>query len=85
VYIHPIDSPDSADAIGSVDFHPLQPYLLSVSGSRHFPAVEESADTDSEEDGRGDDGETKPAKAMRQRRKLQPLPSDKTISLWDWT
>ncbi|KAI5999947.1 hypothetical protein EDD15DRAFT_2235658 [Pisolithus albus] len=38
--IHPIQEFNAhSDAVGSVSFHPLQPVLLSVSGSRHFDAV----------------------------------------------
>ena len=38
----------SADAIGSVAFHPLQPIIATASGSRHFDVDENSSDSDSD-------------------------------------
>ncbi|KAF7979744.1 hypothetical protein HWV62_41122 [Athelia sp. TMB] len=63
------------DAIGSVSFHPLQPVLLSASGSRHFEApfktraqqVSDSSDSDGED--------------LVGERPL-PFPMDASVKLW---
>ncbi|PWY97146.1 hypothetical protein BCV70DRAFT_143124, partial [Testicularia cyperi] len=41
-----------ADAIGSVSFHPFQPWLLSVSGSRHWPEAAESSSSEDQDQSR---------------------------------
>ena len=41
---------DDLDTVGSVGFHPLWPFLLSVSGSRWFEDVVEGGDDDSEDE-----------------------------------
>ncbi|TFK73060.1 WD40 repeat-like protein [Pluteus cervinus] len=56
------------DAVGSVSFHPLSPWLLSASGSRHFEDTAQSDDTSSEE---SDDEE--PNRISRPKRMPQPI------------
>lgn len=73
-----------ADAVGSIAFHPLNPLLLSVSGSRHFDEVdsdgEESSDSSalSEVLSRGD------ARVFIRRHRHRPQPSfrDNSFRLW---
>ncbi|KAF8483678.1 WD40 repeat-like protein [Russula ochroleuca] len=72
------------DAVGSIAFHPLNPLLLSVSGSRHFDEVdsdgEESSDSsvESEVTSRGD------ARVFIRRHRHRPQPSfrDNSFRLW---
>jgi telomerase Cajal body protein 1 len=72
------------DAVGSIAFHPLNPLLLSVSGSRHFDEVdsdgEESSDSDSsvlsEVMSRGD------ARVFIRRHRPQPSFRDNSFRLW---
>lgn len=66
------------DSIGSVNFHPYRPTLLSVSGSRHFTDPNESqltddSDLDSEDDTR------------RTVRTTQPVTFDSSINVWDFS
>jgi hypothetical protein len=84
----------SADAVGSIAFHPLEPCLLSASGSRHFidDEVEESeddlsdldADADCSSDGCGGTNShsyLKGSDARRERRR-HPVALDSTLKLW---
>ena len=63
-----------SDAIGSVAFHPLQPVLLSVSGSRHFTGEELDGSSSEEDD----------APIRRPRTRLQPSVHDATAKLWSF-
>ncbi|KAI0772312.1 WD40-repeat-containing domain protein [Trametes elegans] len=85
------------DAVGSVAFHPLQPLLLSVSGSRHFDPPS-AASMDSSESSTSDDdsdieplGEPADAPSVKVRkspavkircRRPQPVPLDASVKLW---
>ncbi|KAI0250071.1 WD40-repeat-containing domain protein [Lactifluus subvellereus] len=76
------------DAIGSVKFHPLQPLLLSVSGSRHFGDVDNDSDGDeSSSSGSSALGEASPGARRvlirRQRHRPQPSFRDNLFRLWD--
>ncbi|KIJ12311.1 hypothetical protein PAXINDRAFT_118179 [Paxillus involutus ATCC 200175] len=84
------------DTIGAVAFHPLQPVLLSVSGSRHFDDDDDqgasSALEDSDSDSSDDwdlDAEDRsvvpgPAGVRRLRRPPQPSVRDASISMWEF-
>jgi len=86
------------DAVGSVAFHPLHPYLLSVSGSRHFhqPAHEADSTDSSSDSGEGDDHDqgaqsedeptfVKTHKVVKvKRRRPQPLTVDASVKLWSF-
>ena len=62
------------DAVGSVGFNPLQPLLLSVSGSRNFDMSEESGDSD-------DDSEDE---VISRKRRSNSKPVDTSIKLWNF-
>lgn len=80
--------------MGSVAFHPLRPFLLSVSGSRHFDSSTSpstmSSDSDSEsENSRVEPGEhsgiqRKFNEVRRSRARLQPVALDASAKLWDF-
>ncbi|CAK5274405.1 unnamed protein product [Mycena citricolor] len=71
-----------SDAIGAVAFHPAEPSLLSVSGSRHFadPDVV-SLDSDSGSDS-SDEDKSSPI-IRRATAPAVPLPKDKSVKLWN--
>jgi len=76
----------SPDAIGSVAFHPVQPVLLSVSGSRHFPDVPCSFDS-SDSSPEGDDDRSVSSGTItnaifRSRVRPYPVTRDASIHLW---
>jgi len=86
------------DAIGSVGFHPLRPWLLSVSGSRHFENLSDGSDSsdasslddkicigNSANAGMALDRQTKGTTVTRKRRAPQPVTLDGSISVWDFT
>ncbi|KAJ7585079.1 WD40-repeat-containing domain protein [Mycena floridula] len=56
------------DAIGSVAFHPLQPWLLTAAGSRHFL-------DDKSEDGTDDEDDHKPLRGA--------VTKDSSIKIWN--
>jgi hypothetical protein len=77
----------SADAVGSVTFHPLQQLLLSVSGSRHFDDVDSDSDQESSSSGSSALGEEAPRGDRRgiiRRLRHRPQPSfrDNLFKLW---
>ncbi|KIK77675.1 hypothetical protein PAXRUDRAFT_776852 [Paxillus rubicundulus Ve08.2h10] len=84
------------DVIGAVAFHPLQPVLLSVSGSRHFnddddqgaSSALENSDSDSSDDWGSDDEDYSVVRGLdgvrRLRRPPQPSVRDASISVWDF-
>ncbi|OCH84361.1 hypothetical protein OBBRIDRAFT_764402 [Obba rivulosa] len=87
------------DAIGSVSFHPLEPLLLSVSGSRHFDTVvthPENSDSSSDEtDSDSDEDRHSATPSSRRRPKEnivaevrhshpQPTTHDDSIKLWSF-
>lgn len=71
--------------MGAVAFHPLEPLLLSVSGSRHFDDVAPMASTpgDSESDSESSDESSENVGVMRRMRE-RPRPSvhDASIKMW---
>lgn len=80
----PIDSKLPADAVGAVAFHPLEPLLLSVSGSRHFDDMDCSANA-SELDSESSDGSTEDVAAVsRLKERPQPSVRDASIKTWDF-
>lgn len=69
----------SLDAVGSVGFNPLKPWLLSVAGSRNFEGdASESDDSD-------DDSEDEGTRAVSVKRRPNYKPADTSIKLWDFT
>lgn len=71
------------DAIGSVSFHPLHPFLLSISGSRHYQSNNKSADFDYETTSDSDsDSESDSDVAVDT---LGPQPRDASIKIWDFS
>jgi len=62
------------DAVGSVSYHPLQPALLSVSGSRHFITPD-----DADRESSGSDVEDSPVPRPLKR---QPVVHDASAKLW---
>ncbi|EPS99976.1 hypothetical protein FOMPIDRAFT_1030645 [Fomitopsis schrenkii] len=87
------------DAIGSVNFHPLRPLLLSVSGSRHFDRSPPTTfnetgssipDSDSSDDGDDHDAGESGAPRRKQavvrisRKNPQPVAYDCSAKLWDF-
>lgn len=76
----------SKDAIGSVNFHPLRPLILSVSGSRHFDPTS-SVDRDALESSDSDDSDSsdvRTGQVTRVRDTSLPIPRDATVKLWDF-
>ncbi|EIM80740.1 WD40 repeat-like protein [Stereum hirsutum FP-91666 SS1] len=76
------------DAIGSTSFHPLHPFLLSVSGSRHFdhltpdsPSGTSSSGSSCEED----ESAQKTRVVRKSRARKQPETKDDSIRLWDFS
>jgi len=80
--------PAHDDVIGSVGFHPLQPVLLSVSGSRHFDNISPSAEdpvSDSGPDSEDEsESEARDVFVRRQRQRPQPSTHDSSIKLWSF-
>ncbi|KAJ6480378.1 WD40-repeat-containing domain protein [Mycena sanguinolenta] len=73
------------DAIGSVSFHPTQPMLLSVSGSRHFHTESSSSssdDSDGEEEEKQND-EAERGTIRRSRVRRGPVTLDSSMKVWD--
>lgn len=76
------------DAVGSVAFHPLRPFLLSVSGSRHFDINSDindqssSSEEDEEED--QDPFEAKRTVVRKSRQRRQSSVRDSVIKLWNF-
>jgi hypothetical protein len=84
------------DAIGSVSFHPLQPSVLSVSGSRHWGTSDTSgeeadlgacsssaSDSDSDSDSSSDSEDTSPSVTPFRHR--GPSTQDATIKFWSFS
>ncbi|TFK48131.1 WD40 repeat-like protein [Heliocybe sulcata] len=78
------------DAVGSVGFHPSQPLLLSVSGSRHFHHDHESLAShkprhyDSDSSSGSDEDSDDDSSERRKRSVPRPFPIDASIRLWDF-
>ncbi|KAN0125744.1 WD40 repeat-like protein [Russula decolorans] len=72
------------DTVGSVAFHPLNPLLLSVSGSRHFDETESDGEECSDSSVRGESMSRDDAQVFIQRHRHQPQPyfRDNSFSLW---
>jgi len=68
----------SLDAIGSVGFNPLKPWLLSVAGSRNFD------DYASDSDDSDDDSEDEGTKVVTVKRPSNTKPADPSTKLWDF-
>ncbi|KAG6831120.1 hypothetical protein H0H87_006145, partial [Tephrocybe sp. NHM501043] len=69
------------DAVGSVAFHPLQPTLLSVSGSRHFESDNESESSGAEVEETED---MAPQPRVIRHKKLVPITLDASIKTWSF-
>ena len=68
----------NVDAIGSVGFNPLKPWLLSVAGSRNFDNdTSESEDSD-------DDSEDEGTEVVTVKRRSDFKPVDTSIKLWNF-
>jgi len=76
------------DAVGAVVFHPLEPLLLSVSGSRCFDDIDHTAGMpeDSDSDSESSDEESGENADVVSRLKERPWPSvrDASIKMWDF-
>ena len=68
----------SLDAIGSVGFNPLKPWLLSVTGSRNFD--EDMSGSDDSDNSSEDEG----TEVMMVQRRPNSKPVDTSIKLWDF-
>ncbi|KAI0659486.1 WD40-repeat-containing domain protein [Cubamyces menziesii] len=84
------------DAVGSVAFHPIQPLLLSVSGSRNFDAssgdVSESSSSSSDDEpvevadaGASSEKLRRPSPVTISRKRPQPIALDASVKLWDFS
>ena len=73
------------DAVGSVAFHPLNPLLLSVSGSRHFDENGSDGEESSDSSVRGESMSRDDAQVFIQRHRHRPQPTfrDNSCRLWD--
>ncbi|TDL27099.1 WD40 repeat-like protein [Rickenella mellea] len=73
------------DAIGSTNFHPAEPKIMTVSGSRHFHApspTTSNSPSDSElETGTGSETEDV-ERPIVQRRPIWPLATDSSMKVW---
>ncbi|KAH7333735.1 WD40-repeat-containing domain protein [Rhizoctonia solani] len=74
------------DSIGAINFHPTKPYLVSVSGSRHFEDTG-SITSDSEESEELEDVEvivtgTGARGSFLQRKNMVPTVVDNSLKLW---
>ena len=67
----------SLDAIGSVGFNPIKPWLLSVAGSRNF-------DDDASESDDSDDSEDEEARVVTVKGRPNSKPIDTSVKLWDF-
>jgi len=77
------------DAIGAVAFHPLEPLLLSVSGSRHFDDAAPTASVpgDLESDSDSSDGSKEGSRedvggVSRLRERPRPSVRDASVKMW---
>lgn len=68
------------DAVGSIGFNVVKPWLLSVAGSRNFDDDDETESGDS-----GDDTEDEGTKVMTLKRRSNLEPVDTSIKLWDFS
>ena len=79
---------DDLDAVGSVAFHPLRPFLLSVSGSRHFDINsdinDQSSSSEEDEEEHQDSFEAKRTVVRKSRQRRQPSVRDSVIKLWNF-
>jgi hypothetical protein len=66
------------DAVGSIGFNAIKPWLLSVAGSRNFDGDE------TESDDSGDDTEDEGTKVVTFKRRLKSNPVDASVRLWDF-
>jgi hypothetical protein len=71
-----------ADAVGSVAFHPLQPLLLSVSGSRHFGTADERPGDEESDSESGSVSSKEEPMISKSRKRLQPSVADSSVRLW---
>ena len=74
----------SLDTIGSVSFHPLKTWLLSVSGSRHWDREEaiESDESEEESEEELEDGEG--VVSVKPKDALQPVPFETSVKIWEF-
>ncbi|KAF9459530.1 WD40-repeat-containing domain protein [Collybia nuda] len=73
------------DAVGSVAFHPLQPTLLSVSGSRHFRLDDENSDLSSSSDESDDEqADSAAPNITRPKIRSQPITLDSSMKIWNF-
>lgn len=69
------------DTVGSVQFHPFRPILLSTSGSRHFTEEPESDNELGVVDEESDEISQRRVKT----RQRQPVTYDSSVKIWDLT
>ncbi|KII94406.1 hypothetical protein PLICRDRAFT_133117 [Plicaturopsis crispa FD-325 SS-3] len=70
------------DAVGSVAFHPRQPFLLSASGSRHFDRADEDDSNSSDSVETEDEDDAERVSIRRNRKRPQPRPLDSSNKIW---
>ncbi|KAF9786359.1 WD40-repeat-containing domain protein [Thelephora terrestris] len=66
------------DAVGSIGFNAIKPWLLSVAGSRNFDGDE------TESDDSGDDTDDEGKEVVTFKRRLKSNPVDASMRLWDF-
>lgn len=69
------------DVVGSVAFHPYEPWLLSVSGSRQWPEPASTSDSDSEETS---DDASQPSNEGSGRHRAWST-TDSSLKIWDFS
>lgn len=83
---------DVIDSVGSVAFHPYNPTLLSVAGSRHYEDLDAkmgllSSPGDCDDDSDSDASTSNDDRVVptRLRERLHPTTTDSSIKLWDFS
>ncbi|KAI3485732.1 hypothetical protein L1887_50888 [Cichorium endivia] len=73
------------DAIGSVSFHPHQPWLASVSGSRHWPEDEGNSSSESDRDSSDSDSASASDSSAGSGHFRTWQTRDSSLKLWDFS
>ena len=72
------------DTIGSVSFHPLKTWLLSVSGSRHWNREEGIEEEEEEEESEEEVEDWEGLVSVKSRKVLQPVPFETSVNIWEF-
>ncbi|ETS65036.1 hypothetical protein PaG_00489 [Moesziomyces aphidis] len=73
------------DAIGSVSFHPHQPWLASVSGSRHWPEDEGNSSSESDRDSSDSDSASASDSSAGSGHFRTWQTRDSSLNIWDFS